>query len=151
MPNAATDITGLGLCYLFRRPHKSKPLIFRLNRHRQTNCNFCRLSGASPQTPSLTCDAARSGGAAQKACAFHPAHGQSVESFPSYQGGIRKDWDKAPNLYKASPLTAFQLREDTKHCIKNKGRLNPFQTAFSILFQPVLLANSPFYRIRQSH
>ncbi|EEZ70948.1 hypothetical protein NEICINOT_04881 [Neisseria cinerea ATCC 14685] len=36
------------------------------------------FAGASPHTPSLTCDAARAGGTAQKARAYHPAHGQSV-------------------------------------------------------------------------
>uniref|UniRef100_UPI0027E0DB83 hypothetical protein n=1 Tax=Neisseria cinerea TaxID=483 RepID=UPI0027E0DB83 len=48
------------------------------------------FAGASPHTPSLTCDAARAGGTAQKARAYHPAHGQSV-FWGGAARGIQKD------------------------------------------------------------
>ncbi|HGN6289824.1 TPA: hypothetical protein ACKUHH_002182, partial [Neisseria gonorrhoeae] len=48
------------------------------------------LAGASPHPPSLTCDAARAGGTAQKARAYHPARGQSV-FFGRAARGIQKD------------------------------------------------------------
>ena len=70
------------------------------------------LMGASPQTPSLTCDAARAGGQSARALTTCP-YGRVWGRFQSVKGVFVKIFYK--NLYKASPLTAFQLRATSQH------------------------------------
>ena len=76
-----------------------------------------------PAPPSLTCDAAGAGGRREKRAPYHLPLRQSVGSPAGHQGGVHKDLGKsAPNLYKASPLTPFRLRDVSNDTETQAGR-----------------------------
>ena len=76
-------------------------------------------AGRCPHTPSLAADGS---GSRRRPTAFSSSLALSVGSLPASQGGIRK---RPTDVYKASPLTVFQLqrlpqfsRQKTKTAVK---------------------------------